>query len=65
MESDVVRVQEVRQRLECSERKAYEVIKQLNAELKAKGYITIAGRVPRAYFEKRCSLQKKERPEIC
>lgn len=65
MESDVVRVQEVRQRLECSERKAYEVIKQLNAELKAKGYITIAGRVPRAYFEKRCNLQKKERLETC
>ncbi len=53
---DVIRVKEVAARLECSERKAYEIIRTLNAELKEKGYITIAGRVPRAYFEKRCKI---------
>ncbi len=54
MSSDVVRVKEVMTRLECSEGRAYKVIKTLNDELKKKGYITIAGRVPRSFFEERC-----------
>ena len=56
MQSDVVRVSEVMTRLDCSERKAYEVIHKLNTELKAKGYITLAGRVPRGYFEQKCRI---------
>ncbi len=32
---------------------AYKVIQQCNRELKAQGYITIAGRVSRIYFEKK------------
>lgn len=60
MSAEVVRVQEVADRLNCSTRKAYEIIRQLNTELKEKGYITIAGRVPRSYFEKRCRLNRKE-----
>lgn len=57
MSSDVVRVDEVMKRLDCSQRKAYEVLKRLNDELKAKGYITIAGRVPRTYFEQKCRIE--------
>ena len=57
MQSDVVRVEEVRARLDCSSGKAYQIIKRLNAELKAKGYITISGRVPRSYFEKKCLFE--------
>ncbi len=60
MNPDVIRVTEAAERLNCSERKAYEIIRKLNAELKEKGYITIAGRVPRSYFEKRCKLERKE-----
>lgn len=60
MQSDVVRVKEVMQRLECSESQAYKVIKHLNMELKKQGYFTIAGRVPRAYFEKRCLISEVE-----
>lgn len=30
---------------------AYKIIQQLNAELKKMGFITIAGKVPRKYFE--------------
>lgn len=56
MSQDIVRVKEVSERLECSERKAYEIIRELNKELEAKGYIVIAGRVPRSYFEKRCRI---------
>ena len=32
---------------------AYRLIKQLNAELREKGYMTIAGRVNRQYFKER------------
>lgn len=60
MSAEVVRVQEVADRLNCSTRKAYEIIRQLNADLSAKGYITIAGRVPRSYFEQKCKLERKE-----
>ena len=59
MQSDVVRVDEVSARLDCSTRKVYEVIKKLNTELQAKGYITIAGRVPRTYFEEKCMIGSK------
>jgi hypothetical protein len=41
-------------RLDCSQAKAYEIIKTLNDQLSAKGYITISGRVPRLYFEEKC-----------
>lgn len=33
--------------------KAYEVIRQLNKELQAKGYITVRGKVSKKYFEER------------
>jgi MarR-like DNA-binding transcriptional regulator SgrR of sgrS sRNA len=60
LSAEVVRVQEVADRLNCSTRKAYEIIRQLNAELSARGYITIAGRAPRSYFEQKCKLERKE-----
>lgn len=56
METDYVRVNEAAERLGCSINLAYSIIRRLNSELKQKGYITIAGRIPRAYFEERCCL---------
>lgn len=32
---------------------AYKIIKKLNVELEEDGYLVIAGKVPRVYFEKR------------
>lgn len=32
---------------------AYKIIRTLNAELKEKGYITVAGRVSKKYFDER------------
>lgn len=32
---------------------AYKIIRSLNQELKKDGYIVIAGKVPKGYFEKR------------
>lgn len=59
MQTDVVHVDEVMVRLDCSKSMAYQIIKTLNQELKKKGYITIAGRVPRSFFEQRCLPEKR------
>ncbi len=42
--------------------KAYAIIRQLNDELRAQGYITVAGRVSAAYFKERvyCGKEKSE-----
>ena len=39
--------------LNVSKATAYRIIHNLNEELKSAGYITIAGRVPVSFFEKR------------
>lgn len=39
--------------LGVSESKAYGIIRQLNEELAAKGYIIIRGKISRAYFEEK------------
>lgn len=33
---------------------AYKLIRNLNKELKEKGYLTVSGRIPVKYFEDRC-----------
>jgi hypothetical protein len=39
---------------------AYKIIKQLNTELEAKGFITVAGKVSRQYFHERVYGYGKE-----
>lgn len=39
--------------MDISVAKAYKIIRNLNDELSAQGYITVAGKVSRAYFEKK------------
>ena len=46
-------VDDVAEYLGVSTSMAYKVIQQLNRELKAKGFITISGKISRAYFEKK------------
>lgn len=41
---------EVAEMLGVSRGHAYKIVKKLNTELAAKGYITIAGRIPKKYF---------------
>ncbi len=53
-EPTFVRAAEVMEMLRIGKSAAYKVIKTLNEELKAQGYITFTGRVPRAYVIKRC-----------
>jgi hypothetical protein len=42
---------DVKETLGVSESKAYKIIRQLNNEMKEKGFYTISGRVSRKYFE--------------
>lgn len=48
-----VRVDTVMTDLQISKPLAYKLMKEMNDELSAKGYITISGRVPRAYYYER------------
>lgn len=46
---------DVAKELDCSKSYAYKLVKAMNKELAEQGYITMAGRIPRAYWAKRCS----------
>ncbi len=59
MENRFIRAEDVAQELNVSKPYAYKLIRQLNEELKAKGFITIAGRVNRQYFTKGSTEQEK------
>jgi len=48
-----VDVREVMQTLGVSRGKAYKIIQQMNEELKAQGYIIIAGKCSRKYFNEK------------
>ncbi len=48
-----LRVQDVMKLMSCSQSRAYLVIRSLNKELEDKGFLTIAGRISRQYFEER------------
>lgn len=50
-----MKVDEVAETLGISKSYAYKIVQKLNAELKDKGFLTIAGRVNKQYFmEKTC-----------
>ena len=53
MENRFIRADDVARELDVSKPYAYKLIRQLNEELKAQGFITIAGRVNRQYFYER------------
>lgn len=61
MENKFIRTDEVAKELSVSVPYAYKLIRRLNEELKAQGYITIAGRVNRQYFNERFYGAGKER----
>ena len=45
--------EEVAQELGISKSHAYKILRELNKELKAMGFITISGKVSRVYFEEK------------
>ena len=58
-EKTFLTVDEVAEILTVSKSKAYEIVRQLNKELKAKGLITVAARVSKAYFDERRCYSKE------
>lgn len=48
---EMIRAEEVAERLGISRTSAYSVIKELNRELAEKGYMTVTGKVSKDYFE--------------
>ena len=46
-------VEEISEMLGISVSTAYKIMREMNSELKKRGYIVIAGKIPKAYFEKR------------
>ena len=49
----LVRAEEVANELGISKPYAYKLVREMNEELKQKGFITIPGRVSRRYFEEK------------
>ncbi len=47
---------EVAEILQIKESRAYSIIRQMNAELAAKGKLVLRGRVNRRYFEQKISI---------
>lgn len=64
MSTPLIAAKEVAEIMQCSQRHAYGIIKGLNDELKAKGYITRSGRVSRKYFYERTGLEEIEHESI-
>ena len=48
-----VRAEEVSQELGISKPYAYKLVREMNEELRQKGFLTIPGRVSRRYFEEK------------
>ena len=61
----ILRAKDVAEELKISESTAYKLIKQLNKELSAKGYITFAGRVSSKYFYEKISKRKRYSNQNC
>lgn len=49
----MVYADEVAATLGVAKETAYKIIKGLNEDLKAKGYVTVSGRLPRRYWEEK------------
>lgn len=60
MSSQFLRADEVAEILDVSPSFAYKLIRELNMELDAKGFITIPGRISSKYFYERFYSVRKE-----
>lgn len=52
-EKSFMTVEEVAAELRVSKSKAYQIVRELNAELQKQGYLTVAGRVNATFFRKK------------
>lgn len=52
-ERSFMTVEEVAEELRVSKSKAYQIVRELNAELQKQGYLTVARRVSATFFHKK------------
>lgn len=52
-QSIFISAKEVADMLGISKSKAYRIVRELNEELEAKGFITVSGKVSRKFFEEK------------
>ncbi len=45
--------EDIAKELSCTKSHAYKIVKELNKELAEQGYITMAGRIPMAFWAKK------------
>ncbi len=45
--------EDIAKELNCSKSHAYKLLRMMNEELAKQGYITMAGKIPRAYWAKK------------
>lgn len=66
MNQSFMSAMEVAEELGVSEAYAYKVIRELNEELRSKGFQTVSGRINRIYFKERFYLTEKEvKKNVC
>lgn len=53
MTKQIYNAKDLKEVLGVSESKAYQLIRKMNEELKAEGYLTIRGKIPSSYVSKR------------
>lgn len=54
-----IKADEIRRLLGISRLKAYQIIRELNAELKSQGYMVLNGKVNRNYFMKKFMIPEE------
>ena len=53
MRAQFITAEEIQEIMNVSRSKAYQIVRELNKELKAMGYITIAGKCPIQFFKQK------------
>lgn len=53
MRAQFITAEEIQKIMNISRSKAYQIVRELNKELKAMGYITIAGKCPVSFFKQK------------
>lgn len=61
--NNFMRVEDVAKELGISKSYAYKIVQKLNADLQAKGFLTISGRINRKYFMEKFCYGGAERRE--
>lgn len=53
MKAQYITAQEIAEVMGIGKSKAYQIVRDMNRELKSMGYITVAGKCPLQYFKKK------------